>query len=263
MTGFIRLILNNYRPAGFYGGAVLNVVRQYWYDSYGNIRSFLARFIVSHNNLLSSISPRYPYGSSRQSDIFVLIHDAFMPLSYWKGFETPLSFEGVAMDTHLYQMFSYEVCHFINVSLFNIYMHRQGVARNQTQHIQNSCRHASSLSTFDLLVLVGEWTPVMTDCAKYLNGRGIGSRFDGTYRGSHLVGNCTGLTGNASTFSSEYQTFLRQSWEAQVITYEKGAGWIQWTWKTESTDEWSYQAGLAYGWIPLDPTNLQYPTICD
>lgn len=27
-----------YRPAGFDGDAVLSVVRQYWYDSYGNIR---------------------------------------------------------------------------------------------------------------------------------------------------------------------------------------------------------------------------------
>ena len=27
-----------YRPAGFDGDDVLSVVRQYWYDSYGNIR---------------------------------------------------------------------------------------------------------------------------------------------------------------------------------------------------------------------------------
>ncbi len=49
---------------------------------------------------------------------------------------------------------------------------------------------------------------------------------------------------------------------AQVITYEKASGWIMWTWKTEQADEWSYQAGLRYGWIPGDPTSRRYPNIC-
>jgi aryl-phospho-beta-D-glucosidase BglC (GH1 family) len=69
---------------------------------------------------------------------------------------------------------------------------------------------------------------VMIFSAKYLNGRGVGSRYDGSYPGSTKVGNCTGLTGNASSFSSSYKTFLRQYWEAQASTFEKGSGWIQW-----------------------------------
>ena len=48
-----------------------------------------------------------------------------------------------------------------------------------------------------------------------------------------------------------------------MITYEKGDGWLQWTWKAEDADDWSYQAGLQYGWIPNDPTDLEYPTICN
>src|ERR1700730_14185158 len=104
----------------------------------------------------------------------------------------------------------------------------------------------------------------MTDCAPYLNGRGIGSRYDGSYPNSAYVGSCYGLTGSASTFSQSYKTFLRQFWEAQVITYEANAnGWLQWTWKAENADEWSYQAGLANGWIPQDPTDYEYPNICD
>ena len=49
----------------------------------------------------------------------------------------------------------------------------------------------------------------------------------------------------------------------QVITYEKASGWIQWTWKTEMADEWSYSAGIRYGWIPRDPTQRQHASICD
>lgn len=45
--------------------------------------------------------------------------------------------------------------------------------------------------------------------------------------------------------------------------WEAGGGWIYWTWKVEDADEWSYQAGLNFGWIPRDPTQRIYPGICD
>jgi glucan 1,3-beta-glucosidase len=136
---------------------------------------------------------------------------------------------------------------------------------NQTyqQHIAEACGEASAISGTDIPHIIGEWSPASTDCAKYLNGRNLGSMYDGTYPNSTRIGSCAGTTGSASTFSASYKTFLRQFWEAQVIAYEKGgAGWVMWTWKTESADEWSYQAGLANGWIPQDPTDLMYPNIC-
>ncbi|KAJ7161266.1 exo-beta-1,3-glucanase [Mycena crocata] len=210
-------------PAGFVSSDVLSVTRQYWFDSYGNIR--------------------FPYGSSKQSNTVELIHDAFQPLSFWNGVLTYPDHEGVMMDTHIYTIFSEN-------------------QMSQSQHISTVCGKQSSLANFDLWTVVGEWTPAHTDCAKYLNGRGVGSRYDGSYPGSTRVGSCTGLTGAASSFSSSYKTFLRQFWEAQVISYEKGQGWIQWTWKAEKADEWSYQAGLANGWIPKSPTNLMFPNIC-
>jgi glucan 1,3-beta-glucosidase len=67
----------------------IKFVEQYWYDSYGNIR--------------------FPYGTSQQSNTVVLLHDAFQPLSYWSGFQTPPNWQGVAMDTHIYEMFSQSV----------------------------------------------------------------------------------------------------------------------------------------------------------
>ncbi|KAF9454195.1 glycoside hydrolase family 5 protein [Macrolepiota fuliginosa MF-IS2] len=225
MTDVVSVIAPLNEPAGFDGDAVLSVTKQYWFDSYGNIR--------------------FPFGTSQQSNIMVMIHDAFQPLSFWNGFMQPPNWEGVLLDTHIYQMFSDAENHL-----------------SQQQHIQEACSKASGLSTAPLWAIVGEWTPAATDCAKYLNGRGIGSRYDGSFSGSTRVGSCTGLTGKASMFSSSFKTFLRQFWEAQTISYEKGQGWIQWTWKTEGADEWSYQAGLANGWIPQNPTNRQFPNIC-
>ncbi|EED84031.1 candidate exo-beta-1,3-glucanase from glycoside hydrolase family GH5 [Postia placenta Mad-698-R] len=213
-------------PTGYDGSAVMDVLTQYYYDSYGNIR---------------------PYGSSSQeSNTVVLLHDAFLPLSYWSGYMTPQNWQGVAMDTHIYQVFS-----------------QAEVEYSYSQHISAACAFASSLSGFDLWLIVGEWSTAPNDCATYLNGRGVGSRYDGTYPGSTYVGSCSGLTGLSASFSSDYKTFLRQYWEAQAIAFSAGAqGWIMWTWKTESADEWSYQAGLAGGWIPQNPTDYDYPNIC-
>lgn len=74
--------------------------------------------------------------------------------------------------------------------------------------------------------------------------------------------------------------FLFRYWEVQVDVGESVQGWIFWTWKAraisdklrhmtyytcyqaENADEWSYQKGLAGGWIPRDPTQRLYPGIC-
>jgi aryl-phospho-beta-D-glucosidase BglC (GH1 family) len=167
------------------------------------------------------------------------------------------------------------------------------VSLSDTAHIQSACANAETLVDFDqdqMWTFVGEWTPAMTDCAKYLNGRGVGSRYDGSYNTSVPgYGSCAEKTGLGSTFTQKYKDFLRMTWEAQVsllweavsglcsfgwliamrllffkkvITFEKASGWVMWTWKTEGADEWSYSAGLKYGWIPQDPTGRKYSTIC-
>ncbi|KAH9987691.1 glycoside hydrolase family 5 protein [Russula vinacea] len=224
-TQVVSVIAALNEPAGFDG--LLDTTSQYWISSYGNIR--------------------YPTG--QQTNILELIHDAFQPLSYWDNFMPRNQYTGVAIDTHIYQMFT-----------------DQEVSLSETGHIQSACGNAGTLSNFDknqLYTIVGEWTPAMTDCAKYLNGRGVGARYDGSISpGAPVYGSCIGQTGSGSTFSQDYKTFLRQMWEAQVMTYEQASGWIQWTWKTEQADEWSYSAGLQYGWIPQNPTQRNYPNIC-
>lgn len=68
-----------------------------------------------------------------------------------------------------------------------------------------------SYSESNLFTIIGEWSTAVTDCAKWLNGRGVGSRWDGTYAANEPVfGNCTGWSGNMSTFSDDYKAFLRQ-----------------------------------------------------
>lgn len=132
------------------------------------------------------------------------------------------------------------------------------------QHIDRACKNASIMATSPLWTVIGEWTATATDCGKGLNGRFAGARYDGSIPGSVRVGSCVGLTGNASTFSAEYRQFLGQYFEAQTQAYEKGGlGWVMWSWKMEDVDEWSYQKGLEWGWIPRDLDHGNWPSICE
>lgn len=153
-------------------------------------------------------------------------------------------YEGSMLDTHIYQLYS--------------------VAQNrysEAEHIAEACDSRNRLQSKDHLpVVVGEWSVAPNDCVN--RQLGYRSMYDGSYPGSTRVGSCEGLSGDSKTFSSSYKTFLRKYWEAQTMSYEKGQGWIMWTWKTETADEWSYKAGLAGGWIPRNPTDYKYPRIC-
>jgi hypothetical protein len=74
--------------------------------------NYLFQALATYDNMLNVLPSRYPFGSDQQSNTLVLIHDAFQPLSYWNNFMPPPKWEGVAMDTHIYQMFSDDVCSF-------------------------------------------------------------------------------------------------------------------------------------------------------
>ena len=173
-----------------------------------------------------------------QSDTTVLIDNAHKNRSYWDNFMTggESTWTGSALSMRIGQI------------------SEEGIARSDDDRIRVACSQESVLSSFHLWIIVGEWTTATTDCAKYLHGRGQSARYGGS---------CPGKTGSGATFSEEYKTSLRKYWEAQTITFEKGDGWVQLTWKAEEADDWSYQAGLEYGWIPQDPTNRMYPGICD
>ncbi|GAA5911813.1 hypothetical protein JCM5296_005376 [Sporobolomyces johnsonii] len=210
-------------PAGFIGQDMLDVYRQFAYDSYGRVR--------------------YPSGST-PSSVVLSLHDAFQPLTMWeKSFPAP-NFQGVSLSDHPYFVFN-----------------ESDLAMNQTERIKAVCstKDYYAQSQSNLWTIIDEWTSATTDCAGSLNGRGIGSRYDGSYPNSTAIGTCNGKTGNGSTFSEDYKASLRQFWEAQVDVWEAStSGWIQWCWKAENADDWSYYAGVQGGWIPSDPTQRMY-----
>ena len=70
--------------------------------------------------------------SDLQGNTIVLLQDAFKGLSYWNNFMTGGEWSGVAMDTHIYQMFS-----------------NDEVSRSDDEHITVACSQGSALSSLD------------------------------------------------------------------------------------------------------------------
>jgi len=226
--GMIDVIELLNEPAGFISQDWADTIRQFWQDGYNAVRDAVG------------------------GNIKVMIGDAFLGVQSWTGFLDAPSAQGVFMDIHQYQIFNDQQLNF-----------------TYDQHISAACSLMSSYDPFNennLWTVMGEWSTANTDCAQWLNGRGVGARWDGSWfpaAGNPVFGSCDGLTGSSANFSDDYKTFLRQYWEAQVDVGESIQGWIYWAWKTESADEWSYEKGLAGGWIPQDPTERMYPGLCD
>ncbi|KAF9484376.1 glycoside hydrolase family 5 protein [Pholiota conissans] len=213
--------------AGFINGAWATAVRGFFTDAYGAVRNVA--------------------GPSMK----IMIGDAFLGVNSWTNFLTGSQGQGVMMDFHEYQIFSDDQ-----------------LDRSFDDHINFACTYIQSLTSFansNMWTILGEWSNAVTDCAQWLNGRGVGARWDGTWfpsSNSVVHGTCSNYTGSYTSWTNDYKTFLRKYWEVQVDVGESVQGWVFWTWKAENADEWSYQKGLQGGWIPGDPTNRMYPGIC-
>lgn len=177
----------------------------------------------------------------------VVIHDAFHDFSsFWNGFMSLKSrFNHVIVDTHRYQIFSDEK-----------------IAWSPCEHVKEACALGPHIASTDKWLVVGEWTGAQTDCAKWLNGKGRGARYDGTLKaGSLRHGNCqTKYKGTVDGLLDVDKTNLKYYVEAQLDAYEQRSGWIFWTWKTESAPEWHFRNLTKAGLITL--TKRKYPDIC-
>lgn len=168
------------------GQEFLSITRQYNYDAYG-----AARY------------PWAPEGSSSKSGLAIVVHDGFQPVSYFDNYLNEPNFESILLDHHQYTVFS-----------------DQEVAMTDQARLDTICGKAGEFSSSQLWLVIGEWSLAATDCALWLNGRGRGSRYDGSFPGSPYVGSCDGKTGDGSNFSDEYKAYLRKFWDTQTQVYE-------------------------------------------
>ncbi|ADV24619.1 glucan 1,3-beta-glucosidase, putative [Cryptococcus gattii WM276] len=199
-----------------YTNAELDILKSYYEAGYGTVRS-----------------------NDRASKLVVAIDEGFQGLQTWEAFMQGSNYSNIAMNTRIYTMFDTDL-----------------ITMGYSESLDWYCGQKDYLVTSNNVhwTIVGEFVPANTDCAYWLNGRGMGARYDNTLNTSALryPGDCGDKTGaDPSKFSAEYIEYLAKSFETQTWVYEQASGWVMWTWKTELAADWSMQTGITYaGWIP-------------
>lgn len=160
------------------------------------------------------------WGNLESSHVAIAIHDAFVGVNSWNDFGSGMW--ALLLDTHHYEVFD-------NGAL------QMGIQ----DHISTACSFGASMAANNKWTFAGEWTGGYTDCAKWLNGRGIGARYDGTYyangQTSSHIGSCDGkFTGTVADLGLADHNNIKSFIQAQITGFEKAAGWVFWTWHTES-----------------------------
>ncbi|GAB7357494.1 hypothetical protein MBLNU459_g0028t1 [Dothideomycetes sp. NU459] len=188
------------------------------------------------------------WGDLEGSNVAITFHDAFQGVNSWNNWGSGMW--ALLLDTHHYEIFD-----------------SGSLGLTPTEHVSTACGFGASMATNNKWTISGEWTGAQTDCAKWLNGRGVGARYDGTYNyngaTSSWIGSCDGkYIGTVDALSSADKDNIGHFVEAQMDAFEKAAGWIFWTWKTESAPEWDMQALLAGGIFPNPVTNRNHPGQC-
>ncbi|KAJ5083149.1 Exo-beta-1-3-glucanase [Penicillium angulare] len=180
----------------------------------------------------------------------IVFHDGFLNLDKWDSMlkDHP---EGMYLDTHQYTTFN-----------------TGEIVLNHTAKINLICNSWYPMieainSTSDGWgpTICGEWSQADTDCAKYLNNVGRGTRWEGTYDTSSSTQycptanddggcSCDGANAAVSEYSDAYKKWLLYYAEAQMSVFETAMGWFYWTWRTESASQWSYLTAWKNGFLP-------------
>lgn len=156
------------------------------------------------------------WGDLKNSHVAISFHDAFQGVTGWNDWGSGMW--NLLLDTHHYEIFD-----------------SSQVAMSPATHVSTACAFGKSMASNNKWTISGEWTGAMTDCAKYLNGYGKGARTDGSLAGSSAVGSCAGQSeGSVSNLSQQERDDMSRFIEAQLDAFESAAGWIFWTWRTES-----------------------------
>ncbi|KAK7752601.1 hypothetical protein SLS62_005370 [Diatrype stigma] len=170
------------------------------------------------------------------SSVAVAFHDAFVGVTSWNDWGNDML--PLLLDTHHYEVFD-----------------AAQLSMNIDGHVGTACGFGTAMASSNKWTVAGEWTGAMTDCAKWLNGRGVGARYDGTFnfngQTSQYIGSCEGKSsGTVEQLTEADRANIQRYISAQMTAYEKAAGWIFWAWKTEAAPEWDFQKLANAGLIP-------------
>ncbi|KAF8329749.1 glycoside hydrolase superfamily [Cantharellus anzutake] len=174
---------------------------------------------------------------------FITIHDGFLPINGWYGFLSGA--DRIMLDTHPYLCF-------------------QALDPSPpSQQAGRPCgawagRINQTMQNFGM-VNAGEWSLGYTDCGLFLNGVGLGTRYEGNLSTfpSTRIGSCAPVL-DWENYNQSTKSGLMAFGLAQMDVLQN---WFFWTWKIGNSSvsgrvespHWSYRLGWENGWLPKDP----------
>lgn len=174
----------------------------------------------------------------------ISIHDGFMGLDRWNGF-----LEGadrIGLDTHPYLAFN---------GVGNDPMDKQILkpCLAWASNMNNSMNGGLGFTA------AGEWSNAINDCGLNVNGVGLGTRYEGTFNG--FQGQGAGSCDVWNDYQSWNDTTREGIRQFNLASMDALQNWFFWTWRIGNSSVsgrvespfWSYELGLAEGWITPDP----------
>lgn len=156
----------------------------------------------------------------RADQVAVVFHDGFRPFREYLDFMQPPAFANVVFDIHRYQCFERGD---IDMDIHGHIRKAAGEWRDEADAIRQELR----LPTY-----VGEWSLGLDLKVVSLWARGPFN---------HALERMDAL---------QETTAYRAFGAAQLMTFERHAGWFFWSYKTETTPAWCFRACVERGWLP-------------
>jgi glucan 1,3-beta-glucosidase len=182
-------------------------------------------------------------GTGEGKGPMISYHDGFISRSNWAGFMT--NADRIALDSHPYLCFNNDQ----SSAPYSTYADTPCSAWGKSFN--------DSMNQFGLSG-AGEWSNAVTDCGLYVNGVGLGTRYEGTYPPvSKVTGDCTEWTDYQKWSTSKKADVKRFA----MASMDALGNYFFWTWRIGESKasgkveapQWSYKLGLEEGWMPKDP----------
>ena len=143
----------------------------------------------------------------------VSFHDGFQPLTDWAGFL--VNADRIAMDTHPYFAFSGQ-----STAPISSYAPQACTAWGPMMN--------TSMGAFGMTV-AGEFSLATNDCGLFVNGVGLGTRYEGTFAGgpTTVTGNCSQWD-NWEAWTDDTKNQLK---EFALSSMDALQNWFFWNWK--------------------------------
>lgn len=190
-------------------------------------------------------------GTGQGNGPYMVIHDGFIGQSQWDGFMA--GSDRMGLDVHPYICFTNP-----NNDPWNAQ-----ILKPCNQFAPNM-DHA--LANFGI-GMGGEFSLAPNDCGLFVNGVGVGIRYDGTYGQEFTTkyGDCKQWD-DWENYSDSTKTNLHRFATVQMDSLRN---FFFWTWKIGNSLRtkgpinpfWSYSLGLQQGWMPKDP-HAEAPNAC-